>query len=354
VSSQINNLNSTPPVIVVGAGALGRIFSAALAVAGERVGLVATDSSAAILRAAGSISTERLLRFAVPLREDGFAPGEVTLLRPEQVTQADGILFATKGHHLSEAAQSVASVRADWVAGVQNGVAKDDLLADVFGADRVLGAATTLGGERDADGTVIVSTLGMTYLGELNGRVTARASHLCERIGRAGIPVELARDVRSVEWSKLVNAAASFGVSILTRATWSETLEDAEISRAFVILAREVGAIADREGVALGDYVGFPALTYVTESEESIVALRAERVHRLRAEGKEVLGRRTSMLQDLLKDRPIEAESIFGDLVARAERHSIPVPALEFVCHLARGIDPARRRKPIEEPDAVK
>jgi 2-dehydropantoate 2-reductase len=260
------------------------------------------------------------------------------------------MLFATKGHDLADAAASLASVDVDWVAGVQNGVAKDDLLAEVFGDEKVLGAATTLGGERDADGTVVVSTLGRTYIGELDGRASARTSRLCEQIARAGIPVEVARDVRSVEWSKLVNAAASFGVSILTRATWSDTLEDPEISRAFVALAREVGEIADHEGVELGDYVGFPALTYVTQSEESIVALRAERVRRLRAEGQEVLARRTSMLQDLLKGRPIEAESIFGDLVARAHRHGISVPALEFVSHLARGIDPARAGKPTKEP----
>ena len=54
-----------------------------------------------------------------------------------------------------------------WVGGLQNGMAKDDVLAEIFGASDVVGAVTILGGERRPEGEIAVASLGCTYLGEI-------------------------------------------------------------------------------------------------------------------------------------------------------------------------------------------
>jgi 2-dehydropantoate 2-reductase len=282
---------------------------------------------------------------SVPLNAAAEVSNGVSIVSPKDVRVADGILFATKGHHLPEAARSLAHVRTNWVAGFQNGVVKDDVLAGTFERKRVLGAATTLGGERHADGSVLLSTLGMTYLGELDGVASDRVEKLAATFVQAGIPTQVAIDIQAVEWSKLVNAAASFGVSILARASSGEALENPHLTRAFLVLAREVGNVAAAEGVRLGDYVGISALTYVSHSQKVSASLRKDRFRRMQAEEPENLSRRTSMLQDLLLGKAIEAEPIFGDLVERAYRHGIDVPRLELVRDLARGLDPGRKNQ---------
>jgi len=47
-----------------------------------------------------------------------------------------------------------ASDDASWVAGVQNGLVKDDLLRDAFGVRRLVCAVTIVGARRDDDGAV--------------------------------------------------------------------------------------------------------------------------------------------------------------------------------------------------------
>ena len=338
-------MTGRPEVIVVGAGSLGQTFSAALATSGVPVVLVATDRTAARLLSASKLSVRGMLQFSVPVAE-AVEPGAVRISRGDDVESGRGIIFATKGHDLRSAAQALSRVQSDWVAGIQNGVAKDDLLAEIFGRDRVLGAAGNLAAERQDDGSVLVTNKGMTYVGELDGVASKRAEGLVTNLKAAGIPAQLSNNIRSVEWSKAVIVAGGFGVGVLTRCVWSESMEDPNLTRAFLSLAREAAAIAKAEGIEIADFPGSEALTYVSQPDEKSIASRAERVRKLRADGGE-LDRRSSIVQDLLGGRRLEADFIFDDFVTRARKHGVPAPRLELVRDLARGIDASKSRLPM-------
>jgi ketopantoate reductase len=47
------------------------------------------------------------------------------------------------------------------------------------------------------------------------------------------------------------------------------------------------------------------------------------------------------MTQDLLAGQPLEVESVFGDIVERADEKGVPAPALHLVRDVIRGINPA-------------
>jgi len=335
-------MTSRSEIVVVGAGSLGQTFSAALGSSGVPVVLVATGRSTPRLLSAGKLSIRGMLQFSVPVAEAAVS-GAVRVSRGEDLTNVRGIIFATKGHDLRSAAQELSGVKSDWVAGIQNGVAKDDLLAEIFGRDRVLGAAGNLAAERQDDGSVLVTNRGMTYIGELDGASSERAEGLVADLKAAGISAQLSPNIRSVEWSKAVIVAGGFGVGVLTRAVWSESMEDPNLTRAFLSLAREAAAIAKAEGVEIADFPGSEALTYVSQPDEKSIASRAERVRKLRAEGGE-LDRRSSIVQDLLSGRRLEADFIFDDFVTRARKHGVPAPRLELVRDLARGIDASKSR----------
>ncbi len=328
------------PLAFVGAGALGQTFAAFLARSGQAVTLLATPGTAALLLAAGHIRLRDAVTADIPVAPAPAPPGHVGITtEAARLPAGAGLIFLTKGHQLSAA---VATVRdawplpgddAAWVAGFQNGVATDGLLAGAFGGERVVGGATILSGERRADGEIRVTGLGATYLGELASGASQRVAAALDALHQAGIPAEVPADIRSVIWSKACNAAGVFGVSALTRTIAPHIFAEPNFLRAYLALVRETAAIGAAQGVAVGDYANFPPIgSYVALPEaETLAALPPGPLPRV--------GNLPSMTQDLLAGRPIEVEAVFGDLVARAAQGGVAVPHLTLVLHLLRGLD---------------
>ncbi|MBI3455551.1 MAG: ketopantoate reductase family protein [Candidatus Rokubacteria bacterium] len=339
--------HASPGLAFVGAGSLGQAFAALLAASGQAATLLATPTTAARLREAGRIRLRGVVTLDVPVAPAPAPSATVGVTAdPSRLPAGVGVLFATKGHQLAGAIQAVRSVwppagdTAAWVGGLQNGVVKDDRLAGAFGAERVVGAVTILGAQREPDGQVTVTTLGATYLGELDGGPTTRVRAAAETLRKAGIPAEESAHIRSVLWSKACNAAGIFGVSVLTRTSIPRLLRDPDLIRAFLALVREAAAIAAAHGIPVGDYVNFPIRTFVSRpDEDTVAAITARASASGPTPGAEII---PSMTQDLLAGRALEVDEAIADLVERAERAGVAVPRLRLVRDMMRGIDPGR------------
>jgi 2-dehydropantoate 2-reductase len=330
------------PLALVGAGALGQAFAGLLAANGQTVTLLATPRTAAQLIEAGQIRLRGTVELDSAVAQAPAPSGVVGVTTdPTHLPAHAGLIFATKGHHLPEAIDAVRAAwpapadQLAWVAGIQNGIVKDDLLAAAFGAERVVGGATILAGQRHTDGTVTVATRGMTYLGELAGGLSPRTTAAAAALQAAGIPTTVPDDIRSVLWSKACNAAGVFGVSALTRVPASAVFQVRELLIAYLGLIRETAAIGAAEGALVGDYPGFPPIkTYVESPDDETIAKLVPPPGTPRTVG----GSWPSMTQDLLAGRPFEAEAIFGDFVARGERAGLPVTRLTLVRDLLCGL----------------
>jgi 2-dehydropantoate 2-reductase len=334
------------PLAFVGAGSLGQAFAGRLAADRQPATLLGTPASVDRLCAAGRIALRGQVEHDVPVGPPPAPAGTVGLTAdPARLPPGAGLVFLTKGGQLAAAIAQVHSAAGDqvgWVAGFQNGLAKDDLLAAAFGRERLVGGATILGAQRESDGTVTVTSLGMTYLGEMAGGGSARVDAAVAALAAAGIPVEAAPDIRSVLWSKACNAAGIFGVSVLTRASAPRLLSSPSLIRAYLPLVRETAALAAADGVQVGDYAGFPIRTYVERSDDQTIAALTARPPLPAVPGRETL---PSMTQDLLAGRPLEVETVFGDLLARAAAHGLAVPNLALVTNLLRGINETLTRE---------
>jgi 2-dehydropantoate 2-reductase len=318
--------------VIVGAGSLGQSFAALLTVAGERVTLVARPGSEARLRAGGII---RL--FGAVTADVAVGPGGVTLTSDvSALPEGAAVIFATKGQDLLEATEALrlaADRNVVWAAGVQNGLAKDDVLAAAFGLDRVVGAATIFGAQRQSDGSVRVAATGATYLGELDGRVSDRVQQAATTFRAAGIPTSARSDIQSVLWSKACNATGVFGVAVLARVSNQQLVSNPHLMRAYLALVRETAAIGAAYGVEVGDYEGFPPIrTYVDRSDEATI-------DQVRPQVSSQSPSYASMTHDVLAGLPLEVDAVFGDIVQRADRKGVPVPRLRLVRDLIRGID---------------
>jgi 2-dehydropantoate 2-reductase len=343
----------TKSLSFVGAGALGQAFSGLVAASGQAVTLLATPGSASRLLDAGAIRLRGVVEKDVPVAPAPAPAGQVGVTASSRDLPAEtGLIFATKGHQLPAAIDGVRAAwpapgdAISWVAGIQNGLVKDDLLAAAFGAERVVGAATILGGQRAGDGpdagAIAVMSLGATYLGEFPEGLSPRVEHAVAILRGAGIPTDAVANVRSVLWSKTLNAVGVFGVCVPTRSSSPAMGRSPDLVRAYLALIREAGAVARANGVELGDYTGFPIRTYLDTPEEEILARFAANAARQPPPG---TGNESypSMVQDLLANRPLEVDAIFADVVERAARVNVPVPRITLVRDLIRGIDPGRK-----------
>lgn len=325
----------------VGAGALGQSFAGLLAKSGQAATLLATPRTAASLLKEGRIRLQGVVDVQVPAAPAPAPPGSVGITTdPADLPAGVGVIFLTKGHDLAGAIEHVRTAWPSpgddiaWVAGLQNGLAKDDMLAATFGASRVVPGATILGGGRGADGVVTVTALGMTYLGEMAGGSSPRVDAAIDALMAAGIPAEAPASIQSVLWSKACNAAGVFGVSVLARASGPQMSGDPSMMRAYLALVRETAATGAAYSVEVGNYPNFPPIhTYTITPDEETLATIIKPGPLPRG------GSLPSMTQDVLAGRPMEVEQVFGDLVARAERAGVAVPRLTFVRDVLRGID---------------
>ena len=233
---------------------------------------------------------------------------------------------------------------AGWVGGLQNGMAKDDVLAEVFGPERVVGAVTILGGERrprvrsrsraSAARTSARSARHRPSRAPGHGRRHPAPGRRDPGGGAAGHPdrslVEGLQRRRCVRCH--VGAADQH----------PRLFRDPHLIRAYLGLVRETAAIAAAHGVPVGDYTNFPIGTYVTRADEVTVAALSQKAF-LASAATGGIESFASMTQDLRAGRAIEVDDVFADLVERGERAGVAVPRLRLVRDFLRGLDPGHQ-----------
>ncbi len=330
-------------VTFVGAGSLGLVMAAALAVAGHRVTLLARPASARALHDRGSIEVNGQLELTVPVGRLPAPAGHVAVTEhPADLPDADAVLFTSKGHDLPQSIEAVADAWpverrvGSFVAGFQNGVVKDELLAAAFGDNAVVGGASVLGAQRGSPGVATVTGLGTTFFGEFHAPSSPRTELITAAFLGAGLPSVLVSEIRSLLWAKFCNAIGIFGVSALTRLPSIEIFARPQLAFAYRSLLEEAALVAAAEGVPVADFPDLPMRTYLEPTPDEAVAGMTRRA-------RPVSGRPpgfSSIVQDLAAGRRTEIEETFGDLVRRAHAHGVQVPRAELVYRIVSGLWP--------------
>src|SRR2546429_4182442 len=117
-------------IVILGAGALGTVLGAHLARAGEDVTLLARGQRAAYLQEHGATITG-LVDFTVPVP---------VVTDPSQIRDADVLIVTVKTYDMEPALAAVKHLDVGSVLSIQNGVLKNEQLAQTFGWEKVLGA----------------------------------------------------------------------------------------------------------------------------------------------------------------------------------------------------------------------
>lgn len=316
--------------VILGPGALGSILAAHLAHAGHSVIVLARGTRARYIEREG-LRIQGLSELQVPVS---------VLTDPMQLEAADCLIVATKTPGTQAAVEALRHVAVGSAFSVQNGVLKNELLAAVFGAERVLGALANTSGELLASGEVLFTRNVNLLIGELDGRQSERAGALAARIDAAGVRTSAVERILSWEWSKFVAWLPLMSLAVATRAPTWRYLSDPGTALVLVRMAREAVQLARARGVELLPQGAILPLEAIMAGSE------AEAVASVQAAGAQFAsnapGHRMSALQDVEAGRPLEVEETFGDAVRQARRAGIAVPLLEAFYHLVAAIDRAR------------
>jgi 2-dehydropantoate 2-reductase len=319
---------------ILGAGAIGSILAAHLARAGHSVAVLARGDRARAVERDG-LRIKGLSDFSLPVQ---------VITDPSRLQAAETLIVATKTPGTEAALERLRHVQVGAALSIQNGVLKDELLAQAFGAARVLGALADTSGELLPSGEVLFTRNVNLPLGELAGGISERAQRIAAAIDGAGVRSTAVANVLSMEWSKFTVWLALVSMAVTTRAASWRYLSDADCAHVLVRLVREVAQVAQAKGIAfVDDAASIPLRILIQASERDAVeaVLKVGENMRSRAPN-----HRMSALQDLEAGRPLESEETFGYARRLANELGLALPLLDAFYHLVTGIDHARGDRP--------
>jgi len=246
-------------ITIVGAGAIGGLTGAWLAMGGEDVTFVdANREHVEALRTTGlRIDGGRGVHRLGPQR--AYTPDELT-------DPLECVLLAVKSQHTREAVDGIRHLlRPDgFIVSLQNGLVNEDVIAAAVGADRTLGALPDYGGAYVDPGHLEFVIEGPVYVGELDGRITPRAEAVHRLLSKMA-ECHLLTDITARIWAKTCFGSQTVA-SALVNLPYHVVLADPRAQRVTGPLVRESLEVARAHGIDVPGGPFFEPALYFPET----------------------------------------------------------------------------------------
>ncbi len=236
--------------VMMGSGGVGGYFGARLALGGADVTFVARGAHLAAMRVNGlTLDTPQGLVHAPKIR---------VVEQARDAGLADFVLLSVKLWDTEDALRQIAPIVGPntVVISLQNGVHKEELLAQAFAPEQLMGGVAYVATRIEPPGTIKqTGPMQRLQFGEYDGKRSARAQALLAACLKGGINAEIADDIRRAIWEKYVFLAALSGATTSMRSTIGPIRGNPQTRAFFLDLMREVVAVARASGVNLpADY----------------------------------------------------------------------------------------------------
>ncbi len=315
-------------IAIIGAGAIGGLVGARLALAGEEVTFIVRGANLEAIRANGfklieADGTEKVTR-QVSATNDYAAAG------PQDV-----VVLAMKAHQVEAVAADLPKLLGPEtvIVTMQNGVPfwyfhqhggplegsavrsvdPQGNLAQLIPVDRIIGCVVYPASELVAPGVVQHIEGDRFPLGELDGRASERVARVANAFNNAGFKAPVLDKIRAEIWLKLWGNLTFNPISALAHATLLDICQ--------FPLSRELAASMMREAQAVAHKLGI----------EFRVSLEK------RIAGAEKVGHhKTSMLQDVEAGRAPEIDGLVGAVAELAQLTDTQTPHINAVYALVK------------------
>ena len=305
-------------ILIVGCGAIGGLFAAALAPVArvtafdantEHVGAINTHG---LRISGGRPQTARVQAAADPAELKGAA--------------FDAVIFLIKSKMTAVALAQLRPVLAGdpTLVTLQNGMGNAEVLLAVPQTAVVRGV-TMNAGRYVEPGCVERLIEGKTWLGPARGSVDD-VRPLADLLNKGGMETEIVADPMSAVWSKFVFNCVMNPIGALMMGDNAARYDSAEMRALIDDMAAECAAVVR----ALGGSFAFPPMEFVEKvrSGEIPVSKHAG-----------------SMALDIERGVPTEIDELTGFIVREGERLRVPVPNCRAVYRLVKGLELAALRR---------
>ena len=277
--------------LVVGAGATGGYFGGRLLEAGSDVTFLVRPARAAELAHAGL-----RIRSAAG---DAYFPQPPTVVADSLREPFDLVLLSCKAYDLQGAMESFASAvgPGTTILPVLNGMRHLDILDERFGRARVLGGlciiAATVNQEREI---VHMNDTHTLSFGERDGPMSDRVGAIAKMMEGARFEARLSENILLAMWEKWVFLASLAAGTCLMRAAVGDIVASPGGVDFMLGLLEECRSVAAAEGYLVRDAFLARTRSVLSAAGSTLTA---------------------SMLRDIERQGPIEADHIIGDLLRR-------------------------------------
>lgn len=323
-----------PRIAVLGGGAIGSSVAADLVRTGHDVTLV--DQWPAHVDAINASGLR------VVMSDDDFTvrlPARHVCDLAHARETYDVVLLASKGYDTRWMTELIRPWLAEggMMVGLQNGMCDEDI-ASIVGRERTLGCVVELSAEVFTPGLVQRNTTRSTTwlgFGELDGRRSERLRWLEEAM-RCTASVSISENISGAKWTKLVNSSMILSVfGMLGLQSWQAT-DRPEVFRLCIQVGRETVAVGAAAGLRLEPIFGFAPEQFHGSTDETIEKLLRAVLGHLGPNARKARG---VVLQDYVKGRRTEVQSLTGVVVDKGRALGVPVPANAAVLEVNRRID---------------
>jgi 2-dehydropantoate 2-reductase len=320
---------------ILGAGAVGSYVGAALLASGSDVLFVgrrplepAVERSGLVLEELDG-GTRHVEAARIPYRTSVSA-----------LADRDVVLCCVKSGQTREAARELAGVvgRGCIVVSLQNGLGNGDALRSELVGSSVLGGIV---------GFNVVGRGGGVYRRTTSGPLVIeaapdeRVTTLASALEKSGFEVKLARDIRALQWGKLLMNLNN-AVSALSDRPTQELLFVAGYRRIIAAILREALGVLRKAGIRPGKLTGVPASWFPFLLGLPTPVIRAVARTQLKIDPEA----RSSMWEDLSKGRLTEVDHLNGEIVRLAESCGADAPLNRRIALLVHEHEEKRQGSP--------
>lgn len=303
--------------LILGAGATGGYFGARLLEAGADVTFLVRPNKAQQLRDTGLVVKS--------------ATGDVTkkdVKLIESVTEPfDLVILSCKAFDLASAMSAIkpAVGKETTILPLLNGLKHIDELQKTFGKGRVIGGMCIISATVDDRGRIVhLNDIHTLKFGELDGEMTPRIKAIKAMTLDAKNKSIASTSIQKDMWEKWVMLATLAALNCLMRANIGE-------------IARSPGGKEIAEQI-LNECLEIMRAHGHDPSEQFVHETLARSV-----DEKSTLA--ASMLRDLERGNSVEGDQILGDLIVRADKKGIEVPALKMAYCNVKAYEQRRNRR---------
>ncbi len=310
-------------VCIVGAGAIGGLMGVKLALAGERLTLIARGPHLGAIQKTG-------LKL---ISQDGSEQVAGDVAATSQIPEAgahDVVILALKAHQIEAVATQLPALfhPETLVVTVQNGIPwwyfqkhggeyegkrlhsldPNGVLEASIEASRIIGSIAYPAAEISEPGVIRHLEGNRFPVGELDGSKSERVKSLSTMLVRAGFKAPVLTDIRAQIWLKAWGNLSFNPISALTGATLAAIARFPETRELAASMMREAQEIAGKLGI-----------TFRLTIEQRIAGAEGVGEHK------------TSMLQDLETGKPLEVEALVGVFLELGRLTQTPTPSIDAV-----------------------